>query len=177
MALSRDGDMHNSIRTATTGDVVVVYNIINFNHGQNFESLRPLARSSSLMRCWIDESPHQFCVGGERRVWDAPPPTSCWGKSSSSSSVFQFKGLDAQGTCMKQERRLSETFAGLCTTFDVNNSTDSPFRDCLALPGWHVKRSQTTPIYFIRVGDSTVWTGRWLRPTQNVRVCITQETV
>lgn len=58
---------------------------------------------------------------------------------------------------MKQERRLSETLAGLCTTFDVNNSTGSPFRDCLALPGcWHVKRSQPTPIYFIRVGDSTV---------------------
>jgi hypothetical protein len=37
-------------RRWATGDVVV-YNIINFNHGQNFESLRPLARSSSLMRC------------------------------------------------------------------------------------------------------------------------------
>lgn len=48
----------------------------------------------------------------------------------------------------------------------------------IALPGcWHVKRSQPTPIYFIMVGDSTVWTGRWLRPTWNVRVCITQETV
>lgn len=59
---------------ATTGNVVV-YNIINFNHGQNFKSLRSLARSSSLMRCWIDESPRTSFVWVASDEFEMPPPT------------------------------------------------------------------------------------------------------